>query len=497
MSESPRALIWSRARPVPEGQSFITGHGIWTVHTDLQSVTLTTAELSITYDLSDLELSPKDAIHSVNFLQPGQSLFIHATRNSLPTGFVLQFDPPRPPLPRIRSFELDTIMFHQSILAAFSPCETAICIISKEGITVHNHTLKHIFNAMAPVSACCYYENVVLLVTESPTSLAITKWEYAWVGDAGERQIKAVMSMHIPCWTGPIPRQLFVLSHAILLVCRPPVTIIKVRQFEQVVCAHSASAVDDAVFTVFDDALLVFDPDSDEFRLFDVFENRDVLIGAPFQGVPTVGVFKSCLALSDATVYDIVANYDQLPPEGSAMIAALFRRANGASAAARLLGKQFLQTDRIDDLRTLITSVGPYARSPLAQLRFVHAIQFSGVLNPHFIMLALLEYARILGAETIPDAKIPLIETMFHRAVRFTLGNLLDEWQPKLTRRVMQTIMEGGIKIDSRCADNILDYARACWVTGNRSEAKRTLLRFKLDADENDPRIEDLERLMS
>jgi hypothetical protein len=494
MSLARPALVWSRPRPVPDGQSFITAHGIWTVHTDLRSVTLTTADKSIDYDLSDLDVSPQDAIHSVNFLQPGRSLFVCATRSSVPTGFIVDCDPPPA---RVQSFELDTIMFHQSILAAFSPCETAICIVSKEGITVHSHTLRRIFHSMAAVSSCCWCENVVLLVTEPPVSLAITKWEYSEAGDTGGYQVKAVMSMNIPFWAGAIPRQLFVLSHAIVLVCRAPLTVVKVRQSEQFVCATAASVAEDAAFAVFDDALLVFDPGSEEFRLFDVFENRDILIGAPFPGVPTVGVFKSCLALSDATVYDIEENYDQLTANATDMIAALFRRANAVSAAAQLLTVQFRETTRIDDLRTLITSVGPYARSAIAQLRFVHAIQFSGVLNPHFIMLALLEYARILGTEMIPDAKIPLVETMFHRSVRFTLGNLLSEWQPKLAGHAMQAIVGSGIKIDSRCAENVLDYARVCWMTGNRTEAKRILLRFKLDADVDDARIEDLERLMS
>jgi hypothetical protein len=247
---------------------------------------------------------------------------------------------------------------------------------------------------------------------------------------------------------------------------------------------------------VFDDCLLVQDRATNECQLFDLYEREDIPIGGRFQAPPIYGIHGSLLCLCEQGVSEIRPDYDALRPQSVAMISALFRRTDGMAAGMRLLREHFAALTNVQDLKALIDTVGPFARSPLAQLRFVRAIQFSGVLNAHFILLALIDYARILGDDMVAEAKIPLVDTMCHHSVKFGLGALLSEWPMKLTPRILERTMRSGLRIDRRCAANMLDYAEVLIGIGNKRQAKAILLKAKLDAEVDNPRITELEGLL-
>jgi hypothetical protein len=443
------------------------------VPTDLQSAILTTTASWSTFDLSELKISPPDEIQSINFLQRDKSLFIYAVRKSVPSGFLLHLTPSQ----RVQSFALNTILFHQTILAAFSPCENGICIVSKEGLTVHSNTLKHIFHIVTCVSSCCYYQNIVLLVAAPLVSLSAMKYDYERVNDTGQHQIKAAQSFHVPFWNEPIPHAIFVLSHSIILVSGRPTKVFKiplarVKLSQYSTCSRVVSPPDNFGFSVFDDCLLVQNRETNECRLFDLFESDDIPIGMEFLGPPIAAIHGSRLCPCDQAASEIRPNYDALRPQSVAMVSALFRRTDGIPAGMRLLREHFAALTKVQDLKGLIDTVGPFARSPLAQLRFVRAIQFSGVLNPHFIMLALLHYAKILGDDMVAEAKIPLVDTMCHQSVKFGLETLLGEWKMRLTPQILEKTMRSGLRIDPRCAENILDYTRVLISIGNKTRQR-------------------------
>jgi hypothetical protein len=493
-------LLGGPSSPLPPGQSFFTARGVWTVDADLRSLTHSTGRSPTRFDLKELDLTASDTIHFIDFIEQDRFIFIHATRSAVPTGFLISLAPVKPPVPQVRSFALNTVMFHRTIQAACVLCETSICIISGEGISLHTVGLKHICHFICPVMRCCYCASAVAVVRADPCCVVIHRF------DSDRGRISPART--IVCWLGSamMLKQIIVLSHTLVVISESSPYVLKFSLIEQnadwielsgiIPCPSSFNA---AQFAVYDDALVVFDRKGKYCRLYDLFGDREVIIGGSAGGVfnSLIGIYDSSIAVSCSSMADLRPNYEGISDATAPVIAALFRRSRGLFAATALFIKQFTAIPTVSDLKSLIQAIAPSARSATAQLRLTRAIQFSAVVNPHFLLLALLEYAHVLGPEMIPLAKIPLMELLFHPACRHSLGWCRLGCDVRLPIDILTVVIRAGLPVDWRCAGGLLDYAEVCIGAGRTAEARAVLLKARLDGEEDGERMKRLDSALT
>jgi hypothetical protein len=227
-------------------------------------------------------------------------------------------------------------------------------------------------------------------------------------------------------------------------------------------------------FHVYDDAL--FATNRKTFALFDICGDLQAIqigdistIGSDFQGI--FGDF----AVIGEKCFRIRPNYDTIASENASLIAALFRRTEGLSTASGLLIEKLRDMKSVRQLRELVATVGPSARSPAAQVRFARAIQFSGIVNPHMILLGLMHFRDVLEGKMIEEAQIPLFEAMFHPACRHAIRDYFLDGRDKLTRDTLAVVIQryaGGEDDWKDAAESLESYEAVCRDVGNESRAE-------------------------
>jgi hypothetical protein len=486
-------LVFDPALRLPAGQSFGTPTGIWTLHAELPpTLTFISRTARRTFEIPELNLGNDPKVFYIDFIDPERQIFIYATRNSTPTGFLISLEPTKPPIPRVLSFALDTIVFHQGILTCFCPIPSHICIVSKHGISLHTTRLKTAYSVISAVSFVHYYQNYVLLCCQNASRYS--NWSIHRFRLESSGQVDTSV-LSFDGWSQPIPRSIVVLSHSILLFAGASFYRFQVnmkRGFASFTCPYFDG--DNVQISVYDDGLLVSKSETTVY--LDMLENEAFVIGSAMPNRGIRAVCDSSLALSSGQYYEIMPNYQAIGPHSTRLIAALFRRKDGLFSAVTLLTKALQQVPNVGEFTKLITDIGPFAKSSVAQVRFARAIQFSGILDPHLILLGLLEYRRALSDAMIDEAKIPLLEMMVHPGCRFALKNLLMSAKLKLSKSDLEVVIDrctDGFEIDSADVADILDYAQVCIEHGRKRQARRLLLRAALDRPEDRARIRELE----
>jgi hypothetical protein len=294
-----------------------------------------------------------------------------------------------------------------------------------------------------------------------------------------------------------------VLSHAVILISESSPYVLKFslvhensRWISFPTIIPSVGSLNTVQCTIYDDMLVVFDRKSKHCKVYDLVDDKEILIGGfQNQSIDSLnGIYDSSVALSSSSIVNLHPNYEAISEAPAFLIAALFRRRHGIFAATSLFLKTFTRLTTVHDLKLLIKTVAPSARSPTAQLRLTRAIQFSGIANPHFLLIALIAYARILDQDMIALAKVPLIELFFHPACRHALESREPVMDLRLPIGILTTVVRSGLPVDCRCAENPLDFAEVCIGAGRRlGEARAVLLKARLDGCEDEERITRLE----
>jgi hypothetical protein len=251
-------------------------------------------------------------------------------------------------------------------------------------------------------------------------------------------------------------------------------------------------------FAVYDDALVVFESTHRYCKVYDLVDDRPVAVGVSCGSAleSLEGIWDSSIAVSSSGIAILRPDYESILAAEGPLIAALFRRRNGLFAATSLFIKKFTHITTVGELKVLIGAVAPSARSPTAQLRLTRAIQFSGTANPHFLLLALLDYARVLGPDMIALAKVPLVELLFHPACRHALEPSAPDCAVRLPIEILAAVIRAGLLVDWRCAEGPLDYVEVCIGAGRTAEARTVLLKARLDGEQDNERLTRLEAVL-
>jgi hypothetical protein len=452
-------LVFDSARDLPPAKSLISPTGIWSLAPDFSSVSHSDRILTRRVDLADLHLSAGDCVHFVDFIERGKTLFLYATRKSTPTGFFVRIaELESLPFPRVRSFALNSLTFHNRVLAAFTLAPPGICVVSSEGVTIHDMALFHLDSIVAPVSDCRFAGSHLVLWSARPPQLSLY--------ELGSGKFRCCFESRR--WRAPFPEQLLVLSHSFVL--SSPGGLLAI--------ARNAAGAEwtpigispyvwsrELKFCVYDDALFVTHGRS--FSLFDLADGTAVAIGEPSQVVPNFeGIYNSELAVATGKCFRIRATYESIPYRhgASRLIAALFRRSDGLPAGVALLAKALREVSSVKELKDLIGAVGPSARSPAAQVRFARALQFSGPVNPHMVLLGLLHYREVLG-ELTEEAQLPLFEAMFHPLCRYAMRDFFMASAERFKKDALRVVMQRygrQFEVPLEIADSVASYICVC-----------------------------------
>jgi hypothetical protein len=200
------------------------------------------------------------------------------------------------------------------------------------------------------------------------------------------------------------------------------------------------------------------------------------------------GFFNSKLALFEEKVFDIDVNYASIVSGDEGLIAALIRRNGGESAAFDLLKVKLKYVGNTEHMKYLVGRIGPWIRSPLSQIRFTRAIQFSGITNPHLILIGLLTFVlplRLIGRDALDErAEVPLWEMMFHPSCRSAARGWMTWSGMRFNKVGLRTVLSlygnNGFKIDVRQVTNILDYVEVCKEMGYLEMARKLLMRTRM-----------------
>jgi hypothetical protein len=473
-------LVFEAHRDLPHTHTFISPTGIWSLSSDFSSVSHSDRISTRHFDLTGLRLSEGDSVDFIDFIERDKTLFLSAIRKSTPTGFFVRISELQAlPFPQVRSFALNSLNFHNQVLAAFTVTPPGICVVSREGVTIHDMALFHLDSIVFPVSDCCFSGSHLVLWSEKPPQLSLY--------ELGSGKFRCCFESRR--WKAKFPLQLLVLSHSFVL--SSPDGLLRIpRGAAGQECAPIAISpytdfkAGQLKFCVYDDALFV--AVGRTYSLFDLADGDAIAIGEPSHVVQNFeGIYNSELAVADGRSFRIRITYDAIAyrPENDRLIAALFRRREGLSAAVALLTKAVRDVGTVQKLKELISAIGPSAKSPAAQIRFARAIQFSGLVNPHMVLLGLLHYRSVVG-EMTEEAHVALFEAMFHPLCRYAMRDFFiastEPFKKDALRLVMQRFGKQ-FEIPLEITDSIASYIGACEGFADTEQAAAAGLIARLD----------------
>jgi hypothetical protein len=330
---------------------------------------------------------------------------------------------------------------------------------------------------MTPITNCCFAGDY--LMTWHKPFRVLTVWRH--------RLLEFEVIYQTNLWGHPVPTSVLLSSHSLILVSKFNTNVFRVLPSGGLVHVRASllppDRPTDFTFSVYDDALLI--SNGAKLNLLDVSGTTAVCIGEAFAAPPGFrGTFDSALAVAGSQLWTVRPNYESIASGSAALIAALFRRRDGLLKAIELFRHAVQGICCVQDLYALVEAIGPSARSPVAQIRFARAIQFGGLTNPHMILLGLLRYQRILGRDMIDEAKIPILEAMFHSSCRHGMRDFFICSGYRLGKEALRQVVRrfgDSVKIPPEAAAQIGDYIDVCENLGLKRNAARERQRMILD----------------
>ena len=490
-----RAVLEHRdVRDLPKGKCFAASYGVWVLEESLETLFLCSESSQHEFDISDLELKASDVVHSIEFIRANEIIFIYATRNLTPTAFFVSVANAKGIVPKALAVALDTITFHTKIVDAFVPVDGAFCVVSQEGMSLHRMDLRDAASLYHSVVSCCHDRQFVMIFSPEGKTLEIYQFN--------EKGPTMTLVQEVTGWRYPVPVQMIALSHSLALLSYDNSADVIIHKIPldgtggtKLQTYQRKVGVDVPAFHAFDDALIVSSRQHERAALIDVWDANHPEIGSLFEWPANMqGVSMSKYAVYEGKLLEIIPNYAAIENYTVEMIGALFRRTGGIASACALLSRELRSVKSVKQMKQIVQSIGPSVMNPDSQLRVAHAIQFSGITDPHLILLGLIEFHEMLGNKAILETRKIVVRAMIHPLCRNALSNLLAtqfKMDLPMLRCVFQECGES-LFIDISHVEDILDYAEVCIEFGQTEKAKTLLLRATLDENPDKPRIESL-----
>ena len=485
---------------IPNGPIFTSKEAMFLVHEDFTQITYFSKMKQQILDIKSTKLDPtRDSVKYVGLLN-AEKVYIYSIRNKVPTGFLISlvqndiqvstqnntgFGEQTFKLPKIVSFSLSSLVFHKQILTSFIPYPNCFCIVSKEGISIHSITLKTLYSFTTFISKCCFVDNFLLFTDRFFLSIFQFEAEKA----PSLRYKKQINDLGAP-------HSILALSHSLVLVFSDhtqnallqKIPLFAEKQQNPISLQKyftQDTNINTLTFNVLDDALLMCDLRNNRTVLLDILGSEEIQIGFPFASENVIhSVFNNTIGVCPKKMFKLKIHYETIKDDSPLVIAALFRRSAAIQQAVFLLSQRLRDSKTVESMKNVVDIIATSAISPVAQIRFVRAIQYSSISDPHLILLALLRFSIILGPKMIDDARIALIEAAMHSACKNTFRNLLNVWGIKLNAHSLRIIAgKSGHKIliDAENVEDVLVYADICIDFDNKEMARKLILRFVLD----------------
>ncbi|EAY10505.1 hypothetical protein TVAG_484160 [Trichomonas vaginalis G3] len=493
MSNSP--ILFEKSDNFPKGYLISGWYHVFSIDDSLQSLSIFSKFDRKEILIQQLNLNQNtDKIHYVDYILD-DVLFIYATKSQKSIGFFLNINLNQQNyiLPPLVEFSLTSLTFHSNILSAFVPHKGSFVVVSKNGISCHDLYLNEYFSIRSLITSCRFVRNY-LVYTDNlflhACSIDLNDKNRVFFNKINSRQLNTLGN----------PLKLLALSHCLLIIFETSEkatvvqkVLLQSKKFDSITNISKYflqnNEFSNISFNIFDNALLIYHRPTQKFTLIDMYDADDIQIFPPFDcEFPILEILDSSKAFSDEFMLDTRCNYQVINVTDLNIIAALFRRTNTLTHSIFLLSNLLKGSVDVETMNKIIQTIGPSARSPSTQIRFVKAIQFSGIVDPHLILLALLRYSKILGDDMIDDAKISVIQAAFHPYCRNTLKDMFSLWKLKMNDVIMKYIVT---KLDEsywygiEMFGDILKFAKICTDVGKSEIARKMIIKFVLDGGES------------
>lgn len=555
---------------LPKGTKIVSNSGLWLVHEDLPKISLYTSVSASprVFLINDLQLvAPNDEVKTIDFIEQGQ-IYIFAIRDKVPTGFFIkleeeeiwknddkycQVNKSEFIEPKVLNFALDSLYFHRQILTSFVPIQGSFCIVSKEGITLHDLNFQVHFSLIQQITFCLYSENYLYVsdgikfaiyrfdlkiyectdesASNLDTSLISAKsYEYFFEDTTISREV--LTANGYPC-------NFISLSSSLLLILKNTekqsfqiqiqhftqddqtqrvfhdisshISANKSFQYENILnnrqLSKSEYYVPYFIFLNYDDCLLAIDTsDSGSSILIDFTENHYTPVGSQFKlpnNIHIINVFnKDYVLCDDNCIYKLQPDYSKIKNDSLDVTAAIMRRKDGMNNAFDRLRTKLESARDNDKLKEIIKKIGPSAVDPIAQMKFTRSIQFSGISDPHLIILGLVQFSILLGDKMIDEAWIPLFECFAHSQIENLLDSAIRNGIIKLNSSSIKNLVlafNKELHIDSNVysVDNLIDYANAYIDLGHFKAAKIIINLAQLSDSFSEEQIEQIKKRLN
>lgn len=468
-----------------EGAKIIKSDTLWCISADLSTFSFTTGQLSREISLHKLPLTQStDQIISIGFLIKYSKVFMFANFRQIPTLFILHLSLTNSnEIEKFSFLTLSSLHFHNNIYEVFCPFENSICVVSREGISIHSsNDLSVIFEKSAvfnPYLNCCFHKNV-LAVTDS-NSLAI----YQFISkDQCKRLVKIKQDKN-----KFIPKQLLVNDNHLFLIPMNTTTkfVIKHICLSPTMCHDKTIESfilpnEDLKFSIYDKAILL--SSSTKTVFVDFLAQTSVSFGE-LKGIPcSVFVNDNILySYTNNNFYEFNTNYRSIPdPCSFELISAIMRRKGSLQIALEKLEIAIKKHEKVTSstIDEIVSKIGTYATSPLEQIRFSQFLLYSGITNPHLILLAMIKYSKILDKKMIEEAKQPLFFLMTKDECAHLVPSLLASSNIKLDKKTMDFMLKANpvfYNLDISFFSDPAEFILACFESGRCEKAMDLLLR--------------------
>lgn len=473
---------------LPSGIPFVDETGVWTIQINSQKLIHTSKERK-EIDISELQLSERDQILRVKYLQRDNVIFVYAKRENVPTGFFISLKSDKKSyVPGVLSFSAETLLFHANIYDCLAPVESAICIISQEGMTLHRQDLRPTFSLMAPITAYCHNKNYVMIYSTENKSVTIYRFSEAL-------QTTVIFSQEY--WKAPIPNAMIALSTCVLLIsCYTGALVtfhvISLTGKQQMMTYQRSFDLDDPMFFSYDDLLYIQSRTTNNVCLVDVFDSHGLQLGEVFPGVPGIIGITEDYVVTPGRRYAMKQNYEEIVKHNPKIIASLFRRKNGPVAAMKFLHSELSSINNGADMVQMMTVIAPYVTACDVQMRVVNALQFGTVKDPHMILIGMMTLLRTLGEDATGSTKASMLRAMTHPLCVHSISNLLMVNDLTLDLSLLRILIGGAglsVNLSEKNMDDPLDYVQVCIEYGFKDAARRMLLKQALNGSTDKERI--------
>lgn len=469
-----------------EGKKILSSNAVWSFSPSLSILCFNTGTIKGEYAITEFHLNPStDKIINAGFIEDFKKIFVFCHRNKSPTLLLIYLDEINQNPKRYSTVLLSSLYFHNIVYNVFSPFQDSFCVISREGISIHSvndlsvlYEKQYITNA---ILNCFFHENLVAISDQKWLSFYrfSSKDKCEKLIKFKQNQASISLKYIFSCSNNAILISTNSSQKILIkIVIFQPLTVIE-KNVDSLF-SYSDISLDQISFSLFDNTLLISSPK--ETSLIDFQGAKPILLGQ-ISDKPLAQIVNNnhLISITNNKIYGFLENYQSFAdPCSFELIGAIIRRKNGLQTAFEKLMISLRMREKVTSamIENVVRSIGAYATSPIAQIRFSQVIMYCGITNPHLILLGLLRYSNTLQSILIPEARKPLLDILSKDEIVNVVPSLLSSWNQKLNKNSMEILLASNpifYELDSSFFQNPNDFIRACIESG-RGEKARTMI---------------------